>query len=597
MKVTVTLLFKGKEISTRARAGQTLATIIEEAGLDLELPCGGHRDCGACRVHAQGLLSPPTAVELELLGEEKIGQGVRLACKSKIRGAAEIIVPETLQAANILARGTARRTGFNPNISKKLLAPIIAAESSLLESVRKSLAETGLAAAPELEVAGPEKNSAGGVLTAVSRNGTVDLVEPGDTRAECFGLAVDVGTTTLVVSLVDLNSGRELDTISALNPQVTYGHDVVTRITQVKGKQVSLRHLQEILVRELDRLGRELCQRHSLSPARIYEAAVAGNTCMMHLLLALDPVVLALAPYTSRIKGSVSVRATELGFRSLCRAHLYILPPISPFVGGDITAGILATDLAAGPKPTLLIDIGTNGEVVLVTEDKIFACSVAAGPAFEGMNIACGMRAQPGAIEAVRIENDGPRLKVIGQGRPRGICGSGLIDVVAQLREKELINARGRIAADCAAPSLRSCLRDRDGKRSFLLFADDRGRQVYISQQDIRQVQLAKGACRAGINLLLKEAAIGPAAVKRVWVAGAFGYHLKPASLIKIGLLPRQWHDRIAFAGNTAKVGALSVLLNRRLRDEAAGLVRSVMTVDLVSHPEFDRQFIRAMLF
>ncbi|NIA05179.1 MAG: DUF4445 domain-containing protein, partial [Proteobacteria bacterium] len=373
------------------------------------------------------------------------------------------------QAANILVRGTARKTDLNPNISKKLLVPVIPAESSLLESVKKSLAETGLAAAPDLEVAGPERNSGGGAMTAVSRNGRVDLVEPGDTRAECFGLAVDVGTTTLVVSLVNLNSGCELDTISALNPQVTYGHDVVTRITQVKGGQASLHHLQGILVRELDRLGLELCQRHSIAPDRIYEAAVAGNTCMMHLLLALDPVVLALAPYTSRIKGSISVRATELGFKTLCRAHLYILPPISPFVGGDITGGILATDLAGGPKPTLLIDIGTNGEVVLVTENKTFACSVAAGPAFEGMNIACGMRAQPGAIESVRIENDGPRLKVIGKGSPRGICGSGLIDIVAQLREKELIDARGRIAADCTAPFLRSCLRDRNGKRSFLL--------------------------------------------------------------------------------------------------------------------------------
>lgn len=596
MKVTVTLLFEGGKISTRARAGQILATVIQEAGLPLELPCGGHRDCGACQVYAQGKLSPPTTTELELLGAEKIRQDVRLACKSKIKGAAEIIVPETLQTANILVQGTERRTDFTPNISKKLLTPIIPAESSLLESVKKSLAETGLPAALELEVACPEKNSARGVLTAVSRNGTVDLVEQGDTRAECFGLAVDVGTTTLVVSLVDLNSGRELDTISALNPQVTHGHDVITRITQVKGRQVSLQHLQEILVRELDRLGRELCQRHSISPARIYEAAVAGNTCMMHLLLGLDPVVLALAPYTSRIKGSISIRATELGFKSLCRAHLYILPPISPFVGGDITAGILATDLADGPKPTLFIDIGTNGEMVLVTENKTFACSVAAGPAFEGMNIACGMRAQPGAIESVWIEDDGPRLEVIGQGSPQGICGSGLIDVVAQLRKKELINARGRIAADCAVPSLRSYIRDRNGKRSFLLFAD-RGRQVYISQQDIRQVQLAKGACRAGINLLLKEAAIGPEAVKRVCVAGAFGYHLKPASLIEIGLLPLEWHDRIAFVGNTAKVGALLVLLNRRFRDEAASLVRSVLTVDLVSHPEFDRQFIQAMLF
>ncbi len=596
MKVLVTLLCKGKEISARARAGQTLAAIIQEAGLDLELPCGGHRDCGACQVQARGLLSLPTDTELELLGAEKIRQGVRLACKSRIRGAAGIIVPETLQAANILSQGTARRTDLNPSISKKLLAPIIPAKGSLLESIKKSLVDTGLAAAPELELAGPEKNSAKGVLTAVSRNSRVELVEPGDTRDECFGLAVDVGTTTLVVSLVDLNSGRELATISALNPQVTYGHDVLTRITQVKGRQVSLEHLQEILVRELDRLAKALCRRHSVSPARVYEAAVAGNTCMMHLLLGLDPVVLALAPYTSRIKGSISVRATELGFKFLCQAHLYILPPISPFVGGDITGGILATDLAGGPKPTLFIDIGTNGEVVLATENRIFACSVAAGPAFEGMNIACGMRARPGAIESVRIEDDGPRLKVIGQGRPRGICGSGLIEVVAQLRERELINPRGRIAADCAVPSLRSCLRDRNGKRSFLLFAD-RGRQVYISQQDIRQVQLAKGACRAGINLLLQEAAIGPAAVKRVYVAGAFGYHLKPASLIKIGLLPQQWHDRIAFAGNTAKVGALSVLLNRRLRDQAATLGRSVLTVDLVTHPGFDRQFIRAMLF
>jgi uncharacterized 2Fe-2S/4Fe-4S cluster protein (DUF4445 family) len=593
MKVRVKLAFNNQKKEIEIEKGETLVEAILKAGFKFELPCGGNGTCGRCLVKAKGELFPPDESEITSLGEE-IKKGFRLACQCRIRGEAEVLWEEAFQPAKILTEGLRKKVVLRPNVIKTTYKVTISDEKALVQKLKEAFFEKEeLSLEKDLGLSGFEEVKED-TFTAVLRDGKVSVVEKGDTTSKCFGLAIDIGTTTLVVSLVDLKSGKEVGTISELNPQVTYGHDVITRITQVKRGKENLFRLQRLLVSALDEMIQSLCQKHKASPENIYEAAVAGNTCMMHLFLGLDPVPLALAPYTSLIEGSVYIDATELGFKNLPQAKLYILPPISPYVGADITAGLLTTDLHSYREPALFIDIGTNGEIALKTRNETLACSTAAGPAFEGMNISCGMRAEKGAIEGVTLGEDGPQIRTIGGDEPRGICGSGLIDIVAEFREKGIIDSRGRFSPEIGY--LSRFLREENGKKHFILFENGE-RKVFISQKDIRQVQLAKGAIQAGINLLLQATDLKTGEIQRVFIAGAFGYHLKAASLVKIGLLPEEWEDKVSLAGNTAKTGSLLALLDKDLRKEAERIAKSVRTLDLVTHPQFERDFIKSMLF
>jgi|Deesub1362A_J573_1020465.scaffolds.fasta_scaffold01164_10 uncharacterized 2Fe-2S/4Fe-4S cluster protein (DUF4445 family) len=593
MKVRVKLTFNNQKKEIEIEKGKTLAEVILKAGFKFELPCGGNGTCGRCLVKAKGKLFPPDESEITSL-EEGIEKGFRLACRCRVCGEVEVFWKEAFQPAKILTEGLSKKSALRPNVTKTAYKIAVSNKKVLAQELKALFEKEGLSLEKDLNLSGFEEVKED-TLTAILRDGKVSAVENGDTTSKCFGLVIDIGTTTLVVSLVDLNSGKEVDTVSDLNPQVTYGHDVVTRITQVKREKGNLFRLQKMLVSALGEMIQSLCQKHKAFPENIYEVAVAGNTCMMHLFLGFDPVPLALAPYTSLIERSLYIDAKELGFKNLPQAKLYILPPISPYVGADITAGILATDLCSYKEPTLFIDIGTNGEIALKTRNETLACSTAAGPAFEGMNISCGMRAEKGAIEGVTLEEDGPKIRTIGGDEPRGICGSGLIDIVAELREKGVIDSRGRFSSETAG-YLGRLLREENGKKHFILFENGE-RKIFISQKDIRQVQLAKEAIQAGINLLLQAADLKTEEIQRVFIAGAFGYHLKAASLVKIGLLPEEWEDKVSFAGNTAKTGSLLVLLDKVLRKEAERIAKSVKTLDLVTHPQFERDFIKSMLF
>lgn len=593
MKTRVKLILGNEKREVEIEKGKTLAEAILKADFKFEFPCGGNGTCGRCLVKAKGKLLPPDKTEKALL-EERVEEGFRLACRCRIGGEAEVFWEKSFLPAKILTEGLERKLTLRPNVTKATYKIAASDKKALAQEVKALFKKEGLALEKEFKFSSLEQIK-GGAFTVVLRDGKVSAVENGDTASKRFGLAVDIGTTTLVVSLIDLTSGKELDTVSDLNPQVAYGHDVITRITQVKKERKNLPCLQKMLVSALEEMTQGMSQKHKVFPKNIYEVTVAGNTCMMHLFLGLDPIPLALAPYTSLIEGSLCVHAEELGFRNLSQAKLYILPPISPYVGADITAGILATDLCYQKEPALFIDIGTNGEIALKTKAETLACSTAAGPAFEGMNIDCGMRAQRGAIERVTLEDGGLKIKTIGEDEPKGICGSGLIEAVAEFREKEIIDSRG-----CFSPETARCwkrfLKEENGKRYFVLTENGEGK-VFISQKDIRQVQLAKGAIQTGISLLLQAAGLEREEIKKIFIAGAFGYHLNPSSLVKIGLLPKEWEDKVSFVGNTSKTGALLVLLDKELRKEVEEIARLVKTVDLVIHPQFERYFVNSMLF
>jgi uncharacterized 2Fe-2S/4Fe-4S cluster protein (DUF4445 family) len=440
-----------------------------------------------------------------------------------------------------------------------------------------------------------KKYSAGEGVTSVFAGGRVFAQEEGDTEAESYGLVVDIGTTTLVVSLVDLGEGKELAVASALNPQSNHAQDVLSRIryaSEAKG----LEEMRKGVIDEINRLTRQTAEEAGLSQKRIYETVLSGNTCMLHLAAGVDPASLGRYPYTPLLTGGEYRDGAAMGLDIAPFGIVYLPPVISAYVGADITSGILATRLYEERKTTLFVDIGTNGEMAIAREGRLWSTSTAAGPAFEGMNITFGMRAGAGAIERFDIAADGDvKIGVISDTDATGICGSGLLDIVAELVTAGVIAANGRFVSVQSASvpeQLKERFVEKNGKTVFLITD-----KVWLTQKDIRQVQLAKGAIRAGIQLLLRHTGMTETAVEKVLIAGSFGYHLRAESLVAIGLLPPEFKDRIEFVGNTSKTGGETFLLNRDSRDEMVRLVHEVEVVELANCQDFDKVFIAALPF
>jgi uncharacterized 2Fe-2S/4Fe-4S cluster protein (DUF4445 family) len=429
-----------------------------------------------------------------------------------------------------------------------------------------------------------------------------------------FGLAVDIGTTTLVASLVDLHTGAELATASALNPQARHAQDVLSRI-KLGSTPDGLALLQRELTDELNRLAAQAAAAANVRPDRIYEAVYSGNTTMQHLAVAADPAPLGKFPYTPVLRGGESLPASGVGLALAPEGRVYLPPFMSAYVGADISSGILSTRLETLRGVTLFVDIGTNGEMVLAVDGALTATSTAAGPAFEGMNITHGMRAAPGAIERVTFSSPshsgtGARagradgaidIQTIGSLRAAGICGSGLLDAVGELARTGVIDKNGRIQK--TGHPWEGFIKTFDGKPHVLLSdgvvysSGESAPEITLSQKDIRQVQLAKAAVRAGIELMLAANGLDPARVNRVLIAGSFGFHLRAESLIHLGLLPAAFAGRIEFVGNTSKTGARALLLNADLRDALQRLVRRVRVLELANDLSFEKTFVKALSF
>jgi uncharacterized 2Fe-2S/4Fe-4S cluster protein (DUF4445 family) len=537
--------------------GATLLAAARQAGVFIDTPCDGAGTCGKCRVkipaaHRQYLREAPH----DWLTQAERTEGWVLACQCTVHGDLQVEPGQgTEDELKILSEGQAVAVELNPWITKTF------------------------------DVARAQTSVQAGGVTLVS--------EPGDTTRALFGAAVDIGTTTLVVALIDLRDGRELAVTSGLNPQARHAQDVLSRI-KLGSQPEGLQLLHGELIAELNRLIAEAAAEAQVPIQNIYEAVFSGNTTMLHLATGTNPASLGKYPYTPARPCGESLRAAEVGLAIAPDGQVYLPPIMSAYVGADITSGILAAKLAALRGVTLFVDIGTNGEMVLAVNGELTATSTAAGPAFEGMNIACGMRASRGAIELVSLAGDRVEIKTIANAAPVGLCGSGLLDAVGELAAHGVVDKNGRFRVNGALPD--RPWKDRvgllDGKPVFHI-ADP----VYLSQKDVRQVQLAKAAVRAGIEIMLRANGLTAAQVDRVLIAGSFGFHLRTASLIHLGLLPREFADRVEFVGNTSKTGARAFLLDRRLRDELKQLVRRVRVLELANDPAFEKTFIQALSF
>ena len=522
-----------------APVGTTLLEAVQAAGLGLDAECGGRGTCGGCRVRFLEGAPPPAPEDHLLLEPAAMKDGWRLACQVVVKSDCRILIPEVAPAGAIR------------------------------------------------------------ILT--------DAAVPAETaderpRLTGYGAAVDIGTTTVVCYLVDLARARQLDVASFANPQKAFGADVISRIVHAHQGAGQLAETRDCLVAAIEEHLAGLCSRHGLPIEAIHTLTAVGNLTMMHLFRGVDPWPLGVAPYQPVFTEAPPLAGSELGFHRLARTRVKLLPGVGGHLGSDAVAGLVALGLAHRDRPALFIDLGTNGEIAILSRRLAAGCSCAAGPAFEGVYISCGMAAVPGAVERVGDEDGRLELDTIGGAPPLGLCGSGLADAVAILLRRGLLLPSGRlVAADQLptglSPELRGCLRQENGQRRFVLYEDGASGSIFLTQPDIRQVQLAKAAIRTGVEVLLEETAIGPEDIDGVFVGGAFGSSVRAESLLALGVLPAALRGRIHSAGNVAGMGAkLALMFPERFAD-ARRVAHRLQHVQLGGRADFQERFSRHLGF
>ncbi len=607
----VDLVFAPKGTRVRVPAGVTVFDAASWNGIAIDSTCGGHGTCKKCKVRIAGGSVPPSSLDARAFTPEQLRDGWRLACRAAATAGLRVEVPPLTTRPKAATVGVGRQVILRPAVRKRYLElpePSLADQRSDIERILAALDDleprVDLAV---LRAAGRVLRAADYKVTAVIADEVLIDVQPGDTTSRCYGIAFDLGTTTVVATLLDLGTGTPQAVASMLNRQQPFGADVISRISAVMLEPANLDRLGALARETLRDLAAEVCAEAGVDPADVYEVALAGNATMTHLVLGIDPEPLGVAPFilAARLLPEV-LAAGDLGLPVHPRARAVVFPAFGAYVGGDITAGLLASGMDRDPRVRLFVDVGTNCEIVLGNRDWLLATAAPAGPAFEGAAIRCGMRAAPGAIEAVSVADGGDlELTVIGDGEPAGICGSGLVDAVAALLGAGLLDHSGRFvtdeAAKAAAPALARRLTWLGRERVFVLHwragPEDVAGAVYLSQRDVRELQFAKAAIASGWSVLLEEAGLAPSDVQQVLLAGSFGSYLSPANAIRLGLVPRLPVLRVVSAGNVAGEGAKMALLSVRERAGALALLEEVRYVELSDRADFNDRFVEHLRF
>jgi uncharacterized 2Fe-2S/4Fe-4S cluster protein (DUF4445 family) len=554
----VEVYFKEQDKTVKINDGDTILDAARKLGIVIESPCNAIGTCGKCKVkvndlHLKNIIHDDGHHHLK---PEEIADGYVLSCQAKVYENIEVLTKNTAtqnKTLKILSDGQSFSYEINNYITKKF----------------------------------------DGEKTKVFAGNDILGEENGDTTKQIYGIAVDIGTTTVVVALINMLTGEEITSTSALNPQSLHAQDVLTRIKFASDPN-GLETMYKEITQEINNMIKIICEEANISSNNIYEVIYSGNTTMIHLATNVNPLSLGRYPYTPQIKGGNEIKADMLNISPF--GLVYLPPIISSYVGPDITSGVLASQLEKKKGITLFIDIGTNGEMVIAKNGSLSATSTAAGPAFEGMNITYGMRAGKGAIELFEIDEDNNiEINTIGNTSPTGICGSGLLDIVGELVKIGVIGKNGKFMSHdkgTYSEKLHQSIVEYEGKLAFKVTDN-----VYLTQKDVRQVQLAKGAVRAGIEALLLNENVNAEDVDRVEIAGSFGYHLRVKSLINIGLLPKEFEGKVHFVGNTSKSGGKAFLLNQDLRKYMEELVGKIDSVELANRDDFDKIFVRALNF
>jgi uncharacterized 2Fe-2S/4Fe-4S cluster protein (DUF4445 family) len=590
----------------RVPAGATLFDAASWNGIAVDSTCGGHGTCRKCRMRVVEGDVPVSRLDPRAFGPEELRAGWRLACRARAEQDLRVEVPPLVTRPKAATVGVGRQVILRPALQKRCVTlpePTLADQRTDLERLRDALPDLELRVdLPAIRTLARTLRSADYTVTAVVVDDVLVDVEPGDTTGRLFGIAFDLGTTTVVATLLDLATGTPVAVASLLNPQQPFGADVITRISATMTDPTALDRLTALAHQGLDQLVGEVCADGGVDRGEVYEIALAGNATMTHLALGLDPEPLGVAPFVMASRSFDDLTAADLGVAVHSRARAYVFPALGAYVGGDIVAGALASGMDRDRRLRLFIDIGTNCEILLAAGDRLLATAAPAGPAFEGAAIRCGMRAAPGAVEGVKISDDDVVLQVIGDVAPVGLAGSGLVDAVAAMVAAGLVDASGRlVAADAPGvpPGLAARLRQVGQERVFVLHSrgNDPADSLYLSQRDIRELQFAKAAISTGWTLLLEEQGLTAADVAQVLLAGSFGSYLAPAAAVRIGLVPDVALLRIVSAGNVAGEGAKMALLSLRERAAAQALLEEVHYVELSDRPDFNDRFVERLAF
>lgn len=524
-------------------AGTRIIEAAALAGLTVITPCGSEGTCGKCRVKVTKGAAEPSAECRKVFTAAELTAGWRLACQTGISTETIVEAPQT----------------------------------SLTAAAHQILTDSPIA------------------------TDLIDIAPSGKT-GNYFGIAFDIGTTTIVGALLDLKTGTELAIDAQMNPQIAFGDDVLSRIKHCSAGPEYLTQLHDLLIAEIAKMIETMCDSAGISADDIYEMTVSGNTTMQHIFSQLDPTPLGSLPFTPGCLTSLHLTATELCIPINPKGKIYVFPVIGGFVGGDTVSCILASDLENQTAPALMVDIGTNGEIVLVVDGKIFVASTAAGPALEGARISAGMRATNGAIEKILFTDD-VHHSVIGNTAPTGICGSGLIDLTAELLKAKIISNTGRLlnAADTPddlPPAIKQRIQTATNGQTEFVVSDESDTLVTLTSADVRELQLAIGAIRACIVILLKTAGVEIDDLEHVFIAGGFGSFIRRANAQTIGLLPADIpHHKISYIGNASLAGAKHALLSLEAQKKAEQIAKTATHTELSLDPNFQMQFAESMIF
>ena len=613
-KIKVTFHPTGEMVEVER--GTTLLETAKDAGIFIASICGGDGICGKCRLiikDGEVEASPTTH-----LSREEIQAGYVLACQTKVVGDVEVLIPPESrgEGAQILVDADAQRfRALYPStaepaffhrdpLTQKLYLELsppslqdnLGCQERLFREIRRHVdapvMQMGLKVLRTLP--GLHRDRAWKVtVTLGRRGGTVEViqVEPGDRASQNYGVAVDVGTSTVVVHLVNLVTSETIDAEACYNSQIPFGEEVTRRI--IHAEREGSKVLREAVTSDINNLISTLISRNPVELNEVTTLVAAGNTTMLHFLLGLDPSLIRKSPYIPAATVPPPVRAAEVGIKINPRGLLYAMPSIGGWVGGDITAGILASGLYQTERLTMLVDIGTNGEIVLGNREWMLACATSAGPAFEGSGVACGMKASRGAIERVEISAEGQiTYRTIGDGEPKGLCGSGLIDVIAGLFQAGILDRSGNLLPDRSER-----VRTEDGQLEFVLVPGERtgtGRDIAITQPDIENLLRAKAAIYAGAKTLLESTHHEFGDIEQLFIAGGFGNYLDREKAITLGMIPDIPLDRIRFVGNTSLIGAKMALLSTEALAKSLEIARSTTYYDLITYPNYYEEFMSA---
>lgn len=605
----VSIRFEPEGRIVKVQRGENLRLLANSSGVFIRSDCNGDGTCGKCRVivaeHGVSL-GDLTYSERDLLTEREVRQGYRLACQVSVKEDLVVRIPEEtgLRIRQVQSTGLERETLLDPSVKKvhikitePTLSDVLPDSERLIEALRRDGNLPDLCIDPDLLPILPRllRECEWDVTAVLPTLGHVCAIERGDTTSQLYGYAVDIGTSKLVGVLVDLSAGKTVSTLFVENPQLVYGEDIMSRMSYAMKAHENSLQLKSSVLSAINQLLERSCADAGITPSQVYELVIVGNTAMHHFLLGIESRHLALSPYVPAVKAPLDLHANDVGILAHPHANVHMLPLVAGYVGADAVADVLASGMRESDELSLLLDIGTNTELFVGNRKGIVSCSCASGPAFEGAHIRQGMKAVYGAIERVRIDPTtlNVECETVGGEKPVGICGSGMLDAVAELLRCRVIDSKGRFQK-----IENRCLTEVAGDRAFVLTQPEEtstGDAVMITQKDIGEVQLAKAAIHAGCAILMRHAGVRASDLRRVYIAGSFGNYVNPASARLLGLIPEVPTQTVKFVGNTAIAGAKMCLSSVEARSEAKRIGEQVKYIELGADADFSREYAASM--